>query len=101
MKEKEGYIMKTIDDFLKEKVFITEDSYAYFTSEGDKIFLNYGENGMKLQYNMLFDSQYYKELLLGARQLINYYLMKESYTAQMYNFSSSAKQECKEVIKEK
>ena len=66
-------IMKTIADFLNEKILIDNDTYAYFTLEDDKVFINYKD--MKIQYKMLFNPKYYTELLLGAEQLVRYYSM--------------------------
>lgn len=40
-----------------------------------KIYINY--NDMKILYDMIYNPQYYKELLLGAEQLVEYYLMKK------------------------
>lgn len=64
--------MKTITDFLNEKILIDNDTYAYFTLEDDKVFINYKD--MKIQYKMLFNPERYTELLLGAEQLVRYYL---------------------------
>lgn len=67
--------MKTIEDFLKEKIFINEQDYAYFTLENNKVYINYKE--LKILYDMIYNPLYYKELLIGAKQLVKYYLLQE------------------------
>lgn len=67
--------MKTIEDFFKEKIFINEQDYAYFTLENNKVYINYKE--LKIKYDMIYNSLYYKELLIGAKQLVKYYLIQE------------------------
>lgn len=67
--------MKTLKDFLNERILIGK-TYAYFTEENGKIYINY--NDMKILYDMIYNPQYYKELLLGAEQLVEYYLMKKA-----------------------
>jgi hypothetical protein len=67
--------MKTIDDFLKEKIFINEQDYAYFTLKDNKVYINY--NDLKVEYDMIYNPLYYKELLIGAKQLVKYYLIQK------------------------
>ena len=67
--------MKTIEDFLKEKIFINEQDYAYFTLKDNNIYINYKE--LKIKYDMTYNPLYYKELLIGAKQLVKYYLIQE------------------------
>ncbi len=67
--------MKTIEDFFKEKIFINEQDYAYFTLENNKVYINYKE--LKIKYDMIYNSLYYKELLIGAKQLVKYYLIQK------------------------
>lgn len=67
--------MKTVEDFLKEKIFINEQDYAYFTLKDNKVYINY--NDLKVEYNMIYNPLYYKELLIGAKQLVKYYLIQK------------------------
>jgi hypothetical protein len=67
--------MKTVEDFLKEKIFINEQDYAYFTLKDNKVYINY--NDLKVEYDMIYNPLYYKELLIGAKQLVKYYLIQK------------------------
>ena len=67
--------MKTAEDFLKEKIFINEQDYAYFTLKDNKVYINY--NDLKVEYDMIYNPLYYKELLIGAKQLVKYYLIQK------------------------
>ena len=68
-------MIKTIEDFLKEKIFINEKDYAYFTLKDNKVYINY--NDLKVEYDMIYNPLYYKELLIGAKQLVKYYLIQK------------------------
>lgn len=74
-KRKKISVMKTIEDFLKEKILINEQDYAYFTLKDNNIYINYKE--LKIKYDMTYNPLYYKELLIGAKQLVKYYLIQE------------------------
>ena len=67
--------MKTVEDFLKEKILINEQDYAYFTLKDNKVYINY--NDLKVEYDMIYNPLYYKELLIGAKQLVKYYLIQK------------------------
>ena len=78
--------MKTIDDFLKEKIFINEQDYAYFILKDNNIYINY--KNLKIKYDMIYNPLYYNELLIGAKQLVKYCLKKiEMLNAYQKGFS--------------